>query len=222
MEIKRTYTGHLLGVTLSVAFINFALSSFFIEKLKQPIYQNILSDGIIILLAGFLGMHLALKHNLPLWWRRIKDISLFKQFISITSLGLIMIISNSIIYYYHLSVNENSIASIPWLQFSNMKEIILLSLRAGITEEIVFRLFIFTFAVSTVRKIIHRDDFSIVIGIIISALSFVLLHGGFNIVIFIYGIILAYIYLKNGLVPAIIVHFLSDAIPWAILFYLNK
>lgn len=222
MEIKRTYTGHLLGVTLSVAFINFALSSFFIEKLKQPIYQNIVSDGVIILLAGFLGMHLALKHNLPLWWRRIRNMSLFKQLLPIISLGLIMIISNSILYYYHLRVNGNPISSTPWLQFSNLKEIVLLSIRAGITEEIVFRLFIFTFAVYIVRKIIHREDLAVVLGIIISSLSFVLLHGGFNIVIFTYGIILAYIYLKNGLLPAIIVHVLSDAIPWAILFYLNK
>jgi membrane protease YdiL (CAAX protease family) len=131
-------------------------------------------------------------------------------------LGLAIIIPNTLIYYFSQSV----ISTIPWLSFSNLKEPILLALRAGIHEEIVYRLFIFTLATYLVSTIIESKRKSVIIGMVLSSIVFGLLHGFYF--AYLSGAILAYIFYKNGLISAIVVHFLADAIPWTLLFILRN
>lgn len=218
MEIKKKFLkADILVIAFSIAIINIGLVSFIQDKLNEGIFEKILADIIIIVIVGFIGKHFASKVGFPLWWYRNMSVSFKKQFFVLIMLGLVIIIPNTLIYYF----NQNYVSTVSWLNFSNFKEIVLLSLRAGLYEEILFRLFVFTLVTCLVTKVIKSKQKSIIMGIIISSFIFGLIHGGVNIQASIFGGTLAYIYYKNGLVPAIIIHFLADAIPWTLLYILD-
>ncbi|WP_330623498.1 CPBP family intramembrane glutamic endopeptidase [Acetoanaerobium pronyense] len=105
---------------------------------------------------------------------------------------------------------------VSWLNFSSFNEIFLLSLRAGLHEEIIFRLFVFSMFTYLISKNINSKEKAIFGGIVLSSLLFSLMHGGLNIVAFVFGAVLAYIFYNNGLIPAIIIHFLANLIPWTL------
>lgn len=209
---KLFWSWHILAASIIIMLIDIGLSSFFQVNLGEEIIPKIFVDVVIIILAGSVGKHFASKAKLPLWWRRYSDISLKRQLFILSILGLAVIISNILIYYYNL----NFVAAISWLNFSNLKEPILLSLRASIQEEILFRLFIFTFVTYLMGKVIDSHKKSVIIGILLSAFIFGLMHRFYF--AYMSGVILAYVFYKNGLIPAIMIHFLADAIPWTLLY----
>ncbi|SET61241.1 CAAX protease self-immunity [Natronincola peptidivorans] len=219
MQVKKPlWNLDIIFVALSISIINIGLTSFIQDKLNENIIGKLLTDAVIIIIAGFIGKYLISKIGFPLWWNRDASISLRRQLVTLITLGLAIIIPNTLMYY----LNQDLISTVPWLDFSNYKEVILLSLRAGLHEEILFRLFIFTIVTYLANIVIVSAKKSVIVGIIISSFLFGLMHGGINTFAIIYGAILAHVYYKNGLIPAIIIHFLADAIPWTLLYVLNK
>ena len=92
---------------------------------------------------------------------------------------------------------------------------ILISLRAGLNEEISFRLFLFPFLV---WFLIHfTDSQKVIIGAsaLITAFIHGLMHPGFF-VAFLMSLVLIYIYYKKGIFSAIFFHFIIDAIPFTL------
>jgi membrane protease YdiL (CAAX protease family) len=206
----------IIILSIIVMAIDLTLGSFIQMNLNEEIVSKILIDVLIIILTGYIGLRLVSKVNFPLWWRRYSRKSNKKQVVILIFLGLAIIIPNTLIYYF----SQNLITTIPWLSFSNLKEPILLALRAGIQEQIVYRLFIFTLATYLVNTIIDSKTKSVMIGIILSSIVFGLLHGFYF--AYLSGALLAYIFYKNGLIPAMIVHFLADAVPWTLMFILRS
>lgn len=214
MQIKKSvWITQIFLIAVIMTVINMGLSSFFMMKLNKEITGQVLFDVFTIILTVGLGFYLATKVNFPLWWKRDCEKSLAKQLIILILLGLAVIIPNTVIYYF----NQNTVAAIPWTNFTNLKEPILLAMRAGLQEEIIFRLFLFTLITYAATKIVHSTRKSIVIGIAISSLLFGMMHGFYPNFAYISGGILAYIFYKNGLIPAMIIHFLADVIPWILL-----
>lgn len=213
MEIRKSFwSWHIFVISIIIALINIGLSSFVQVKLEEQIIQKIFVDVVIIILTGFIGKYFVSKVNFPLWWHRNSSISFKRQLFILAILGIAIIIPNILIYYF----NQNFVSTISWLKFSNLKEPILLSLRAGIQEEILFRLFMFTTATYLANKVIDSQKKSVVIGMILSTLIFGVMHGFYF--AYISGVLLVYVFYKNGLIPSIIIHFLANAIPWTLLY----
>ena len=76
-----------------------------------------LSDIFFIILTGALGLILAAKISFPLWWKRDNKKPLVKQLITLVILGLMVIVPNTLIYYF----SQDFLSTISWLNFSNMK-----------------------------------------------------------------------------------------------------
>lgn len=210
MEAKKSLNNLYLYIIVSMIVItDILLISFLREKLNYEFPNVLFNDVVTILIAGLLGKSFAFKNGFPLWWHRNQRLSIL--FI----LGLAIILPNTLVYYY----NENATAIAPWLNFSNFKEPILISLRAGLQEEVIYRLFIFSLIVSGVNKVVNSKRISLIIGIIVSAFIFGILHSGFYWA-FISGLILAYICYSYGLFFAILIHFLADAVPFTLLYFM--
>ena len=86
------------------------------------------------------------------------------------------------------------------------------SVQAGITEEILFRFCLITLTVFLLNKSKLTQRHKLCIAILISSVVFALVPMHHFLLTFIVGLILAYSYLKLGLIPVIIIHFLVDAI----------
>jgi len=163
-------------------------------------------------IVAFLGLIIAERIALPTWWKkeRTKESNLWASL-----LGAILVVANTAIHYYSRS---QALGSAPWLGTLDLTQAFFLSLRAGVTEEIVFRLFLLCFAVWGTLRVSHSRPWAICAGVLVSSLLFGLIHPGFALP-FLVGIVMAHIYLQAGLLPAMVVHFLSDFLPlslWAL------
>lgn len=117
-------------------------------------------------------------------------------------------------------MNLNKITqNVGWFTISKPFEAILLALRAGITEEIIFRLFLFSLLIWLLQKITahfnleNKKEKITIFSAIIASIIFAALHS-FNILAFVLGLMLTFIYFKKGLIPVMIVHFFADVIPF--------
>jgi len=183
------------------------LMPFLHQKLKFP-SSSVALDVAVVLLSGFLGKQCAIKAGLPLWWRRDDKLSIEKQLISLFAFGVMVILPNTLISLYY--ANDETV---PWLHFSNVNETVLLALRAALQEEIVFRLFLFSLSVLVAGRLVNSRKLVIIIGMVLSTFLFAAMHSGY-VMAFASGLILAHIFCCSGLLPAMAVHFLADAIPW--------
>ncbi len=182
------------------------------QKLKFPSYSVAL-DVAVALLSGFLGKQCAIKAGVSLWWRSSDKLSINKQLISLFTFGIMVILPNTLITLYYAN-NE----TVSWIRFSNVNEAVLLALRAALQEEIVFRLFLFPLSALVVGRMVNSRKSVIMIGTVLSAFLFAAMHTHSGYVMaFASGLILAHIFCSNGLLPAMVVHFLADVIPWIIL-----
>ena len=109
-------------------------------------------------------------------------------------------------------------------------EYLLRCLSAAITEEILFRLGLITLFVWIIRKIVKKpalDGLSLWIGSLLSALLFAGAHlphmltfgsAGSSLLITVVlfntvgGLIMGWLYLRHGLISAMIAHFIADAL----------
>ncbi len=173
--------------------------------------SNIVVDVAACLGAGIAGLRLAIANGLPSWWRdRVERHPRWHLFL-IAALGLFVILLTTALYFL------SPPAGLPaWARSLTPDLAILLALRAGIGEEILFRLFFFSLIVWASRTIHAERGVSLIAGAILSALAFTLIHPGFYIP-FVEGLALAVIYFEGGIAAAIAAHFFADAIPFLIL-----
>lgn len=190
-------------VALILLLLNLGLKSYF-ESFSvegDTLVQRTVRDLITLVIAMVAGRYLTKKLDLPLWWRRIESISLRKQIFNLTVIGLILSVTTYLSNYFFSGTIEGS-----WVSYSiNEKEILLISLRAGIQEEILFRLFTFSFITFLLNKKMDSKK-SMIIGALMSSVLFGLMHyPNFSYPFFI-GLIFVYLYCYNGLAPVIIMH----------------
>lgn len=196
----------IILIAIIVVFVDMLLKSHLLGS-----NVNIFFNAVIVLIAGILGKGFAKSAGIPVWKFNYKDTPDRKNLIIAIMLGLSMVAYNTYSIYY------SDISSITWLNFSNVFQPILLSLRAALSEEIQFRLFIFTAITAILKGVTKSKMIPMAAGMLISSLLFGLIHPGF-LMPFLYGTLLCYIYRYNGLAVVMIIHFLADAIPFTILF----
>ena len=161
-------------------------------------------DALLMLVSGYIGINLVCKLNIPLWLSGKTEVKKGRRYLPAASLGLLIIATNTIGF---LSVTDQAY-ELPRL-FTNLTALtaVLLAVRAALTEEILFRLLAISVIIWVTRKIIKSTEDSSFFAIILSSLLFTMIHPSF-LRPFIYGLLLGYIYLKNGLIPVVIIHFL--------------
>lgn len=103
---------------------------------------------------------------------------------------------------------------------ANHYDTFLLSLRAGVTEELVFRFLLFTAFFYILKRMFHpliEQGFGMtrwipfLFSLLLSSLLFGVAHGTYGFMIaFLAGIGLGIVYFKAGLESAILAHFLAD------------
>ena len=211
MKIKKiNQYKDILIVVFCVIVLDILLKNYFVIVYKETGYGLIIFDAIISFFAIFIGKMAANVVGIPIWQTKYETINKQHLLISII-IGVIMIAINTLIW------NNNNADTVTWARFTDYFEPIYISLRAALIEELFFRLFIFSVVMLLVRKVSKSDIIALIAGALLSSIFFGLYHQGFYLG-FLYGILLCYIYKHNGLVLAMIIHFLSDAVPFVVIY----
>jgi len=211
MDKVRVQCVNVLSAVLTVLLLDVLLYNYFSVS---GIYSNsnfIPLDIILIVSAISLGSRYAQKMGFPVWKPVYKDNENRKGLIKSVILGSCIVIINT------LALTRSDAGNTTWLNFTGFYQPFLLSLRAALTEEILYRFCIFTVVTEFAHNVIRSGDISIAAGIIASSFFFGLQHQGFYFS-FIIGAALCYIYKNNGLIFTMAVHFLADFIPFMIIY----
>jgi membrane protease YdiL (CAAX protease family) len=174
----------------------------------------ILNNVLFVLPVGLLGLYFASRMGLPWWWRSDESSNRWQVSYIVISLGVLLVTTNTIL---NLS-SPDKVALNPLFSSITLKRAIGLSLHAGLVEETLFRLFLFSFVAWVIDRIFHSRKPALFIGAVVSTFIFALFHTtSAHAVAFVLGFAIVYIYYKNGLLPAMVAHFFADAVPFALL-----
>jgi len=201
----------VLIVAFSIVLLDISLIRYFAFVYGENQYGFIIFDLFISIIAVFLGKRLAAALGFPIWKVTYDGKINSKNLFFTALLGVIMVAVNV------FSWSSYSGDTVPWANFNSFYEPILVAMRAALTEQLFFRLLLFSLIGWIANKISKSKIVSIIIGAILSSILFALYHQGFYFA-FIYGILLCCIYKRNGLVPAMIIHFLSDVVPFVMIY----
>jgi len=172
-------------------------------------------DFSVVLITGLAGLLLAPRTGCPVWWRRDNRSSVSHQATYVTALlGLSVVILNTLNNVINIGQAEQLA---PWMALLTPVTALAISLRAALNEEIIFRLFLFSLVAWIVWRFGNSQKASLVIGALVSALAFGLIHGLGFVPAFLVGLALIYIYHQRGLLSVMAVHFLADAIPFLLI-----
>ena len=95
------------------------------------------------------------------------------------------------------------------------------SFRAPLYEETLWRFFLFPLVAWGVGHFLRYRRASLVTGALVPTLFFGLTHEGLQ-AAFLIGLALVYVYHQRGPLPAMIVHFFTDAIPYVLVSLLTQ
>jgi hypothetical protein len=218
MEQNHRTIGLIAAIAVTVAVIDV----FIIDVLAPgaSAAQRAILDLIIMFVTGYLGYKFSRKSGLPLWWGRGEKGGTKRAYTIMVVVGLIVIILNSVININMLITHREqfltmSPAWVTYIAEGTPFKALLVSVRAALTEEIVFRLFL----ISIISGIMQwfttsRANWLIASGILAS-MAFAFIHQP-SLIPLLFGFMLSYIYINHGLIPVFVVHFLADAIPFAV------
>ncbi|HOH89581.1 MAG TPA: CPBP family intramembrane metalloprotease [Bacillota bacterium] len=211
MDKVRGQYVNVLSAVLAVLLLDVLLYNYF---KAVGVYSNsnfIPLDIVLIASAISLGSRYAQKMGFPSWKPVYKNNENRRGLIKSVILGSFIVIINT------LALTRSDAGNIIWLNFTGCYQPFLLSLRAALTEEILYRFCIFTVVTEFVHNVIRSRDISLAAGVIASSFLFGLQHQGFYFS-FVIGAALCYIYKNNGLIFTMAVHFLADFIPFVIIY----
>lgn len=202
----------MLVVVLDVMLMPVLLQSGLFFQLSTTAILAI--DFGIVALTGITGLIFASRIGAPSWWQSGRDGSSASRRTTYVTvlLAISIVVTNTLVNLTYLT----QATQLPyWLTLLTPGTAVALSLRAALTEEIVFRLFLFLLATWAIERSTHSQKRSMIVGALASAFMFALMHGSGFAVAFPLGLALVYIYHRRGLLPAMTVHFFADAIPFA-------
>lgn len=110
------------------------------------------------------------------------------------------------------------------MQFNSISEIVVISARAALFEEVVFRFIMITGIMSLMQMLSKYHKLSTnricLVALLISSLAFMFIHPKeAYLIAFVFGMLLGYAFIKHGLVEVITVHFLVNVGTFAYFFY---
>lgn len=193
-------------IAFIVALINLGLID--ILPYNNTTVAQSLNDFLIIAVTGCLGVAFAGKSKLPVWTAKISENK--KHNLGIILLGFIAIAVNTIIF---INSQQQALEVSPWLNQLTPLSALIISIRAALTEEIIFRLFFISAIMLFINKFMSSTKVPLILGVIIASVIFGSIHPGF-LLAFVYGVVLSYIYINSGLIMVFIIHFFADFIPF--------
>jgi len=203
----------MCGIGFIVVLLNIELTEvLFYDK---SLLQQSLNDFFIVLITGLIGYNLSDKVKLPKWWHD-KNNDFKKSAIIIGIIGLIIVAGNTLInILMFTSYREELLERESWIALLTPLTSILVSLRAAIMEEIIFRFFMITTITWALKFFISSERSNLTIAIILSSIIFGLIHSTF-LVPLAFGLLLSYTYINYGLIPVLIIHFVANLIPFTL------
>ncbi|VUT25280.1 MAG: CAAX amino terminal protease self- immunity [Candidatus Methanolliviera sp. GoM_oil] len=168
-------------------------------------------DFLFVFLSCFFGLTVASWINLPKLWVKENLIDP-EKFVVYIVLLLFIAGLNFLSYYSNPGIIKDVLKDMPFLrELSKLGSsgALALSLRAGVNEEILFRLFGISLVTFLLTKIKVKREGSLVVAIVISSIFFGLIHPSFPHYFF-FGLLFGFLYIQYGLVPVMIFHFLAD------------
>lgn len=193
-------------IAFIVALIDFGLVD--VLPYNSTARAQSLNDFFMIVISGCLGVNFAGKTKLPIWTAKLNDNR--KHKFQIILLGIIAVAANTIIF---INSQQQALEVSPWLNQLTPFSALIISFRAALTEEIIFRLLLISVIMLLISKFTSSNKVPLILGIIISSIIFGLIHPGF-LVAFLYGLVLSYLYINSGLIMVFTIHFLADFIPF--------
>lgn len=212
---------HILLVAALVVVADLALVPIFQVSgylpSQAPTIVVLAWDFGVVLAAGLAGLFLAPRVGSPVWWRPGDGSPASRRATLITVLlSLLVVAYNTLsVVIYAVIYPDQMAAGAPWIIALTPGRAIALAFRAALNEETVFRLFLFPLVGRGVGHFLRSQRASLIIGALVSALAFGLIHPGFWSA-FLIGLAFVYIYHQRGLLPAMVVHFFTDAIPYTL------
>lgn len=172
-------------------------------------------DFSVVFLAGLASLFFTHRVSYPLWYCSSNGASepIRKTYIPVL-LGLSITAANTLINLVYLDQTKQTA---PWITLLTPKMAIAVSIRAALNEETVFRLFLFPLVTWIFLHLKRSKKMSLVAGALSSSIAFGFVHGSGFILAFLVGLAFVYVYLQRGLLPAMIMHFLADAIPFLLI-----
>lgn len=205
-----------LGIAGLVAIVDTAILPVLLASAYRgatPAYVCAFDFGIVAI-AGLSGAFFAARVGLPLWWRPCDGSKgSRRETAAVLALGLLVVLGNTLV----LLASPDQLARVaPWLLQLTPTSAVLLAARAALTENVVFRLLLFSLAVWVARRARLGTRAGLFAGAAVSALAFALIHPGGGVAL-LAGLALAYVFARRGLLAAMGVQFLGDAVPFLIL-----
>lgn len=184
---------------------------------NQNLIEKVFSDFIFVMFFGLPGIYLTEQAGTPFLSRGKTDKSSLDSWVFIALLSFAIIILNTFAWYVSY---RQAAGYLPWVRFLTPLNAVLLSAKAALSEEVIFRLFLFPLLIFVLKNFTNSIRIQVISSLIISAFIFSYsLHSG-SPVSFVAGIIIGHIYYKKGLGAAMVVHFIADCIPFVMLSYL--
>jgi len=171
-------------------------------------------DFTVVSIAGFAGALLAARVGLPLWRRsRREPERAARETAIVVALGLLIVFGNTVV----LLLSRDQLSRVaPWLLQLTPQSAVLVAARAAVMENIVFRLLLISLAVWGARRAGLGERAAVLTGAAVSATAFALIHPGMGVAL-LAGLALAYIFARCGLLTAMGVQFVGDAVPFLVL-----
>lgn len=215
MKIKFRDLIPILFVAALVVVMDVAVMPILVGYYHQVSAIVFFNDFVVILLAGLAGIFFAPRVGCPLWRRHSINSSTLGRAAYFTAvLGFSVVVINTVVnLVYFMGYRSHTLQVSPWLALLTPEIALALSFRAALTEEVLFRLFLFTLVAWIVGRLVHSQELSLVTGALASSIVFGLIHPGF-LMAFLVGLALVYVYYRSGLLSAMTVHFFADAIPF--------
>ncbi len=184
----------------------------------QPLIILQLARGFVTVVAASLtGLFLAPRVGSPLWWRP-GDGSRASRWSTV----IVVLFSLAVVAYNSVSVLAYAVfypgqmaALAPWIEQMSPGIAIVGSVRAALYEDTLWRLCLFNVATWGVLRLLRSRRASLTIGAVVPTFFFGFTHAGYLSAFFI-SLALVYIYRQRGLLPAMIVRFFTDAIPYVL------
>ena len=151
IRINGTNIFWIILFAVSTAGIDFIIASSIYPDRSPWLIAGI--DSLIMLLIGFSGVILIRYAKTPFLFYNDDDPKESKKsWLLILVLSVLLITLNTVIWDIS---KEQNIQSIGWVKSLTPINSILISIRAGITEEVIFRFFLFSLFILVFAKIIH-------------------------------------------------------------------
>jgi hypothetical protein len=172
---------------------------------------------VTVLAAGLTGLFVAPRTGSPLWWQpgdgspasRWSTVIAVLSGLAAVGYNALSVVTYAVFYHHEMTVVA------PWIQNLSPGLAIVSSVRAALYEDTLWRFCLFNAAAWAALRLLPSWRASLIVGAVVSTFFFGLTHEGFLSAFFI-GLALVYIYHKRGLLPAMIVHFFTDAVPFSI------